>query len=54
MAYGRSVNKNTLTDAYIASFGNGENPRFRFLIDKRVSHLHAYARETRLTPAGMT
>lgn len=47
----RNVTKDTLTAAVAASFGKGENERFRFLIEKLVAHLHAYARETRLTPA---
>ena len=47
----RNVTEDTLTAAVAASFGKGENERFRFLIEKLVAHLHAYARETRLTPA---
>ena len=46
----RDVNQHTLTDAVIASFGKSGNARFRFLIEKLVTHLHAYARETALTP----
>lgn len=45
----RNVDQNTLTDAVIASFGKSEDARFRFLIEKLVTHLHAYARETQLT-----
>ena len=47
----RNVTEDTLTAAVAASFGGGENARFRFLIEKLVAHMHAYARETRLTPA---
>ena len=50
MATSRSVNKDTLTDAVKASFANSSNPRFRFLIEKLVTHLHDYARETQLKP----
>ena len=46
----RNVNASTLTDAVTASFDKSGNPRFHFLIEKLVTHLHAYARETRLTP----
>lgn len=45
----RNVDQQTLTDAVIASFGKSDHPRFRFLIEKLVTHLHAYARETQLT-----
>ena len=51
MASARNVNQNTLTDAVIASFGKSDNARFRLLIEKLVTHLHDYARETRLTHA---
>ena len=47
----RNVTQDTLTTAVAASFGKGENERFRFLIEKLVAHLHVYARETQLTPA---
>jgi protocatechuate 3,4-dioxygenase beta subunit len=47
----RNVDESTLTGAVIASFGRSDHARFRFLIEKLVTHLHAYARETRLTPA---
>lgn len=47
----RNVDETTLTAAVIASFANSGNARFRFLIEKLVTHLHAYARETQLTPA---
>jgi hydroxyquinol 1,2-dioxygenase len=46
----RDINESTLTDAVIASFGKSEDTRFRFLIEKLVTHLHAYARETDLKP----
>ena len=47
----RNVDKNSLTDAVIASFNKSENPRFRLLIERLVTHLHDYARETQLTHA---
>jgi len=47
----RTVEKDSITSAVITTFANSENPRFRFLIEKLVTHLHAYARETQLTPA---
>jgi hydroxyquinol 1,2-dioxygenase len=46
----RNVNESTLTTAVIASFAGSENARFHFLIEKLIAHLHAYARETKLTP----
>lgn len=46
----RNVNENTLTAAVIASFARSDNARFRFLIESLIAHLHAYARETKLTP----
>lgn len=46
----RNVNDSTLTAAVIASFAKSDNARFRFLIEKLVEHLHAYARDTKLTP----
>jgi len=47
----RNVTDKTLTGAVIASFGKSGDARFRFLIEKLVTHLHDYARETQLTPA---
>jgi hydroxyquinol 1,2-dioxygenase len=46
----RNVNESTLTAAVIASFAKSDNARFRFLVEKLIAHLHAYARETSLTP----
>jgi hydroxyquinol 1,2-dioxygenase len=46
----RNVNESTLTAAVIASFAKSDNARFRFLIESLIAHLHAYARETSLTP----
>jgi hydroxyquinol 1,2-dioxygenase len=46
----RNVNDSTLTAAVIASFAKSDNARFRFLVEKLIAHLHAYARETSLTP----
>ncbi len=45
----RDVDVHTITEAVIASFGKSGDARFRFLIEKLVTHLHNYARETKLT-----
>ena len=46
----RNINRDTITDAVVRSFGRIEDERSRFLISRLVAHLHAYAREVNLEP----
>ena len=45
----RNLNEHTLTDAVVASFANAAEPRTREIMTGLVRHLHAFAREVRLT-----
>jgi len=45
----RSVDKNTITDAFIAYCGKTTNPRLMSVLSKLADHLHAFAKETQLT-----
>lgn len=45
----RDITRENLTPAVIASFDGAENERLRFVIGKLVAHLHAFAREIKLT-----
>ncbi|HUF82814.1 MAG TPA: dioxygenase, partial [Burkholderiales bacterium] len=47
----RNVTRDTLTDAVIASFAGAKSDRLKYLVACLVAHLHAFARETKLTPA---
>lgn len=44
-------NPETITDAVIAQMAATPDPRLREIMTAAVRHLHAFARETRLTPA---
>jgi len=46
----RNVNADSITRAVIRSFDGAADPRLREIIEKLLQHLHAFARETRLTP----
>ncbi len=46
----RNVNADSITRAVIRSFDGAADPRLREIIEKLLLHLHAFARETRLTP----
>jgi len=45
----RHLMQDTLTDVVIKSFGRGEDERFKFVISRLATHLHQFARETKLT-----
>lgn len=44
------INRDTITEAALKSFENTPDPRFKTLMMKAVEHLHAFVRETALTP----
>jgi hydroxyquinol 1,2-dioxygenase len=46
----RNVNADSITQAVVRSFDGAADPRLREIIEKLVLHLHAFAREVRLTP----
>lgn len=45
----RNLNQDTITQAVIARFANTPDPRLKEIINSLVQHLHAFAREVRLT-----
>ena len=47
----KNVNRNNITAAVIASFAGAKDARMRELVSRLVEHLHAYAKEVRLTHA---
>lgn len=47
----RNLNPDNITQAVIASFAGATNPRLREIMTNLVQHLHAFAREVRLTEA---
>ena len=47
----RSVTKDTITEAFLASFGEDTDQRLNFVLERLAFHLHAFARETGLTHA---
>ena len=46
----RNVSESTLTQAVVRSFDGAADPRFKTVIESLVRHLHAFAREVKLTP----
>jgi hydroxyquinol 1,2-dioxygenase len=46
----QGIDRNTLTDAVIASFEGASDPRMKEVIGALVRHLHAFAREVELRP----
>ncbi|WP_376092936.1 dioxygenase [Roseomonas sp. CCTCC AB2023176] len=44
------LNEETLTDAVIAQMASTPDPRMREVMESLVRHLHAFARDVRLTP----
>jgi len=46
----RNVNAESITQAVVRSFDGAADPRLREIIEKLLLHLHAFAREVRLTP----
>lgn len=45
----RTVSEDTITQAFLDYCGPDTDPRLRFILEKLVGHLHAFARETNLT-----
>lgn len=45
----RNLNQDNITQAVIASFAKTQNPRLQEIMTSLVQHLHAFAREVRLT-----
>lgn len=46
----RNVDANSITQAVVRSFDGAADPRLREIVAKLVEHLHAFAREVKLTP----
>jgi protocatechuate 3,4-dioxygenase beta subunit len=44
------LDENTVTEAALAQMANTQDPRLKEIMDAAVRHLHAFAREVRLTP----
>ena len=47
----RNLNQDNITQAVIASFANTSDPRLKEIMTSLVQHLHAFAREVKLTEA---
>ncbi len=47
----QDLDENTVTDAALAQMARTPNPRMREVMEAAVRHLHAFAREVKLTPA---
>jgi len=47
----RNLNQDTLTEAVIGRLGDTPDPRLKEIMARLVSHLHAFAREVKLTEA---
>ena len=47
----RNLNQDTITQAVIARFADTPDPRLKEIVTSLVQHLHAFAREVRLTEA---
>ena len=47
----KNITRDNVTDAVIQSFAGAKDGRLRYLVACLVAHLHAFARETKLTPA---
>lgn len=45
----RNIDENTITEAVLRSFDGCADPRLRTILGALVTHLHAFAREVRLT-----
>ncbi len=46
----RNVSTTSITQAVVHSFNGATDPRFKHLIERLTHHLHAFAREVKLTP----
>src|SRR5271166_2364763 len=47
----QDLDEHTVTEAALAQMANTPDPRLKEIMDAAVRHLHAFAREVRLTPA---
>ena len=47
----RNLNQNNITDAVLASFADTPDPRLKEIVSSLVKHLHAFARDVKLTEA---
>lgn len=47
----RNLDQNTITEAVLARHANTEDPRLKAIMTSLVKHLHAFAREVKLTEA---
>ncbi len=45
----RDVNQDNITDAFLGYFGDQTSPRMREVMTSLANHLHAFAKETKLT-----
>lgn len=45
----RNLNQDNITQAVIASFTDAETPRLQYIMTSLVQHLHAFARDVKLT-----
>jgi hydroxyquinol 1,2-dioxygenase len=45
----RNLTQNNITDAVLASFANTPDPRLKEIISSLIKHLHAFARDVKLT-----
>ena len=50
----RQFNEDTLTDAVVARLKKTKNPRLREIMTAAVKHLHAFARDVKLTGQNFT
>jgi hydroxyquinol 1,2-dioxygenase len=47
----QDLDENTVTEAALAQMANTPDPRLKEIMDAAVRHLHAFARDVKLTPA---
>ncbi len=47
----QDLDENTVTEAALAQMANTQDPRLKEIMDAAVRHLHAFAREVKLSPA---
>src|SRR6185437_7186432 len=47
----QDLDENSVTEAALAQMANTTDPRLKEIMDAAVRHLHAFARDVRLTPA---
>lgn len=47
----KNATRDTITDAVIASFRDAKDERLKLIVSRLVTHLHAFAKDVKLTPA---